>query len=233
MKIGILHCGHTAPYVIARHGEYAEMFQRLLAGPGRDFVTWDVVDGDFPNGPDAADAWVMTGSPLGVYEDHPFIAPLEALTRDIVAAQRPFAGICFGHQLIAQALGGKVVKHPGGWRMGPQPYRIEGAQDPMQLHAWHQDQVTVAPPGAQVIASGPDCAIAGMTIGEHVLSLQAHPEFTDAVVEDLITARRDAPNFANAPFADVEARLGAPIDRDWAAQRIGTFLEQAEARADG
>ncbi|MEM8957790.1 MAG: type 1 glutamine amidotransferase [Pseudomonadota bacterium] len=233
MKIGILHCGHTAPSVIANHGEYAEMFQRLLAGPGRRFVTWDVVDGDFPDGPDAAEAWVMTGSPLGVYEGHPFIASLEALTREIVAARRPLAGICFGHQLLAQALGGKVAKHPGGWRMGPQPYRIEGVQDPVRLHAWHQDQVTIAPPGAQVIASGPDCAVAGMAIGAHVLTFQAHPEFTDAVVVDLIAARRGASNFANAPFAEAEAELGTPIDRDWAAHRIGAFLEQAEAQNDG
>lgn len=233
MKIGILHCGHTAPSVIARHGEYAVMFQRLLAGPGRDFATWDVVDGDFPNGPSDADAWVMTGSPLGVYEPHAFIAPLEELTRQIVAARQPLAGICFGHQLIAQALDGQVGKHPGGWRMGPQSYWVEGAAEPVKLHAWHQDQVSVVPPDARVIATGPDCAIAGMAIGDHVLSLQAHPEFTDAVVTDLIAARRGAANFANAPFAEVEAQLGTPIDRDWAAQRIGTFLEQAQARTDG
>ena len=233
MKIGILHCGHTAPSVIARHGEYADMFQRLLAGPGREFVTWDVVDGKFPDGAGDADAWVMTGSPLGVYEPHGFIAPLEALTRDIVAARRPLVGICFGHQLIAQALGGTVGKHPGGWRMGPQPYRVDGMPAPVTLHAWHQDQVSVAPPDAQVIASGPDCAIAGMAIGSRGLSLQAHPEFTDGVVTDLSAARRDAANFANAPFAEAEAKLGAPIDRDWAAQRIGTFLEQTKTRIDG
>ena len=232
MRIGLLQCGHTAPSVIAKHGTYAAMFERLLAAPGRAFKTWDVVDGDFPNGPQDADAWVLTGSPLGVYEPHDFIAPLEALTRDIVAAERPLAGICFGHQLIAQALGGQVVKHPGGWRIGPEPYRFDGVANPIRLHAWHQDQVTEAPPEARVIASGPDCAIAAMTIGDHVLSLQAHPEFSNAVLRDLIEARRETPALANAPVAEAEARIGTPINRDWAADLLKAFLDKTEARGD-
>lgn len=227
MKIGLLHCGHTAPAVIAAHGEYSAMFERLLAAPGRQFETWDVVDGHFPDGLDSADAWLLTGSPHGVNDRLPFIAPLEALTREIVAARRPLVGICFGHQLIAQALGGRVVKHPGGWRMGPQDYWVEGEDAPVRLHAWHQDQVIEAPEGARVIASGPDSTIAGMLFGDHVLSLQAHPEFTDEVLRTLMDARRGAPGYAGAPFADAAAQLGTPIDRDWAARRIGRFLEQA------
>lgn len=233
MKIGLLQCGHTAPTVIEKHGEYATMFERLLAGPGRAFRTWNVVDGDFPDSPQDADAWVLTGSPLGVYEPHAFIPPLEALTREIVSAKRPLAGICFGHQLIAQALGGQVVKHPGGWRIGPEPYRFDGVADPVRIHAWHQDQVIQAPPQAHVIASGPDCAIAGMAIGDHVFTLQPHPEFSDTVLRDLIDARRETPALAHAPVAEAEARIGTPLNRDWAVDRLNAFLDHSEAGIGG
>lgn len=233
MKIGLLQCGHTAPSVIALHGEYASMFERLLEGPERQFQTWNVCDGDFPEGPAAADAWLMTGSPHGVYEDHAFIAPLERLTRQIVDASRPLAGICFGHQLIAQALGGRVIKHPAGWKLGPQDYTIDGEDRPVRFHAWHQDQVVETPQDARVIVSGPGCENAGMVIGDNVLTVQAHPEFTDAVVTELIAARRDAPGYENAPIRETAARIGTIIDRDWAAARLGAFLEQAEAGANG
>ena len=125
------------------------MFERLLAGPGRRLRDLEcVAEGELPESPAQADAWLLTGSPHGVYDRLPFIAPLEQFTRDSVAMRRPLAGICFGHQLIAQALGGTVVKHPGGWRIGPQAYRIEGIAEPVRLHAWHQDQVTRRRPKA-------------------------------------------------------------------------------------
>ncbi|MCV6596257.1 MAG: type 1 glutamine amidotransferase [Mangrovicoccus sp.] len=231
MKIGLLQCGRTAPTILEKYGEYADLFAQLLAGPGRVFQTWHVVDCDFPQSPQAADAWVLTGSPHGVYEDHPFIPPLEEFLRQVVAARVPVAGICFGHQLLAQALGGEVVKHPGGWRLGPQDYEIEGIDRPVTLHAWHQDQVIRPPEGARVIATGVDCAVAAMAMGDHLLSLQPHPEFHDGIINELITTRRDLPSMKNAPIAETEARMGTAIDQDWAAQMIGAFLEKAASRA--
>ena len=99
-------------------GDYDALFRDLLAGHGFDFVTFAVLDGEFPASVEDADAWLITGSRHGVYEDHDWIPPLEALIRKIDARRLPLVGVCFGHQIIAQALGGKVEKFKGGWSVG-------------------------------------------------------------------------------------------------------------------
>jgi len=155
MKIGILQAGHAAPAVVEVQGDYTAMYSNMLAGHGFTFETWSVVDMEFPSSAEAADGWLISGSKHGAYEDHAFIPPLEDLIRDIVAAQKPLIGVCFGHQIIAQALGGTVEKFAGGWAVGRHSYTIGGAQ--MHLNAWHQDQVTAVPDGAEVIGASEFC----------------------------------------------------------------------------
>ena len=118
MKIGILQTGHSPEDLFGPFGDYDGMFRDMLDGNGFEFQTWAVVDGVLPDGADEADAWLITGSKHGAYEDHAWIPPLEELIREINARKQPLAGICFGHQIIAQALGGKVEKYPGGWAIG-------------------------------------------------------------------------------------------------------------------
>ena len=115
MLIGILQCGHAPDEVRAQHGDFDAMFATLFQSYDFTFQTWNVVDGDFPAAIDAADGWLISGSKHGAYEDHAFIAPLSELIREIYASARPMVGICFGHQIIAQALGGRVEKVEGGW----------------------------------------------------------------------------------------------------------------------
>ncbi|MGP1356619.1 type 1 glutamine amidotransferase [Roseicyclus sp.] len=187
MIIGILQTGHVPEEISAQQGEYSDMFRRLLGGRGFEFRVFDVVDMDFPEGPEAADGWVITGSRHGAYEDHPWIPPLEELIRGIRDAGRPLVGVCFGHQIIAQALGGKVIKYPGGWAVGLRRYRIGGRE--VSLHAWHQDQVVELPPGATVLGDSEMTAHAVLAIGERILTIQPHPEFGRPVVEGLIAYR--------------------------------------------
>ena len=97
MKIGILQTGHVPAELTERHGEYPAMFEAMLAGNGFTFESWAVVDNDFPASIHSADGWLITGSRHGAYEDHPWIAPLEAFIRAAYAAEVPMAGICFGH----------------------------------------------------------------------------------------------------------------------------------------
>src|SRR5690606_29335884 len=114
MRIGILKTGQPPGEIRAEHGDYDDMFQRLLAGRGFDFTSYHVEAMDLPASVHDADGWLITGSRHGVYEDHPFIAPLEDFIRRAMAEHVPLVGICFGHQIIAQALGGQVGKHPAG-----------------------------------------------------------------------------------------------------------------------
>ncbi len=145
MQIGILQTGHAPDALIAQTGDYPAMFARLLDGHGLTFRTWAVVDGEFPESIHDAEGWLITGSRHGAYEDHPWIPPLEDFIRDGYAARVPLVGICFGHQIIAQALGGKVEKYPGGWSVGPTDYDF--GDETLTLNAWHQDQVVEKPRG--------------------------------------------------------------------------------------
>ncbi|MCV2891731.1 type 1 glutamine amidotransferase [Lentibacter sp. XHP0401] len=190
MKIGILQTGHAPDELLATEGDYDGMFRALLAGEGFEFETFAVVDGIFPESADSADGWLITGSKHGAYEDHPWIPPLETLIREISASGKPLVGVCFGHQIIAQALGGKVEKFAGGWAVGRQTYDVEGKK--LAVNAWHQDQVVKLPENTRVIGTNPHCENAVLMIGENILTLQPHPEFGAGVIRGLIEYRGGA-----------------------------------------
>lgn len=184
MKIGILQTGHVPEPLMKRHGSYPSMFERLLDGNGFSFETFVVVDGNFPESVHSCDAWLITGSAHGAYEDHAFIPPLEDFIRASYAAGVPIAGICFGHQIMAQALGGKVEKYSGGWGVGHTHYKM-GEREHAVL-AMHQDQVVEKPADAEVIASSEFCRNAGLAYKGKAISFQPHPEFTPEYMRDLI-----------------------------------------------
>ena len=216
MKLGLLQCGATPEELDPAHGGYPELYAALL-GEGFDWQTWRVFEGDFPDGPNAAEGWLISGSRFGAYEPHDWIAPLETLIRAIHAAGRPLVGICFGHQIVAQALGGRVEKFAGGWAVGRRPYRFAG--ETIHLNAWHQDQVIVPPPGADAIATNDFTAHAGLAIGPRTLTLQPHPEFGAAYIADMIPHRGEGVVPA-ALLSEAERGLSAPLDN----RRIGMWL---------
>ena len=204
MEIGVIVAGRTRGALAPRHGEYPDMFARLLAEalPETRLTPFWTVDGDPPPAPEAAEAWLVTGSRHGVYDDLPWIEPLKAWLRAARAARRPLIGVCFGHQIIAEAFGGAAGKHPGGWRIGRERYETRrlpawagAAEGPLALHALHQDQVSRAPEDATVWARGEDCEIAGLIYGDperpEALSIQPHPEFDVAFSRDLARLLRD------------------------------------------
>jgi GMP synthase (glutamine-hydrolysing) len=220
MKIGILQTGHAPDQMRPALGDYDAMFRTLLAGRGLDFATYDVVDGVFPSGPAACDGWLITGSRHGAYEAHPWIPSLEDLIRTIGEAGQPLVGVCFGHQIIAQAFGGRVEKFAGGWVVGRQTYDWQG--ETLALNAWHQDQVVELPPGAEVLAGNDRCAHAALRLGPEILTVQAHPEFDRDVIAGLIEHRGDT--VPDAQLAQARAGLDRPVDNARIARQIGDFL---------
>ena len=224
MKIGILQTGWVNTAVSEEFGEYPQMFQTFLQGYGFEFETWKVLEGDLPSDPSLKDGWLLTGSGHGAYEPHDWIPPLEEFVRNAYTLSIPMAGICFGHQIIAQALGGKVEHFGGEWGLGRTTYRDEAGQT-RSLLAMHQDQVTETPPDAQIILSNDFCANAGLFYHGKAISFQPHPEFTPDFYYALLKAL-DGNKIPHEQAATVYSDLNMPNDAQLFAERIaGFFLE--------
>ena len=239
MKIGILETGKLPPDLLDRHGPYDTMFGRMIhkVDDTIRIVNRDVVEAnDIPASPHEADAWIITGSRHGVYDPLPWIEPLKDFLRTAHAAKVPMVGICFGHQILAEALGGKVVKSDRGWGAGVHTYDIEarepwmsGDRATVDIHAMHQDQVIEKPADARVIASSKFCDYAGLAYGDHAISMQPHPEFDAAFQDDIITVRRGSV----IPEDVADRALGTlenGVDNDLVGTWIVDFLKRATQR---
>lgn len=226
MKIGILLTGHPPEVLQDQFEEYDAMFRELLDGNGFTYETFAVVDGQFPKDELQADGWIISGSRHGAYEDHPWIPPLEDLIRTIQKSGRPLIGVCFGHQIIAQALGGKVEKFNGGWAVGRTDYDYEGQT--VTLNAWHQDQVVALPDSGRVLGSNAFCQNAMVAYGDTIWTVQAHPEYGDAFIQGLMDTRGKGV----VPEALMKAaanRLPAPDDNPKIGQLMADFLKKERA----
>ena len=200
MKIGILLVGRASEDLVDKYGTYAEMLIALINTEELvfEFKTFNILDDEFPKDHLECDGWIVTGSPHGVYEDHSWIPTVSQLINNVYEANLPIFGVCFGHQLIAQALGGHVEKSEKGWGLGLHTYQVNNKPDYMSnlseevtLNICHQDQVLRPPQGATVYAKSEFCENAGFYIKDKVLTMQAHPEFLVDFTKALLAARRD------------------------------------------
>ena len=201
MHIGILKTDSVRPEWVGEFGEYPDMFVRLVseANPEATFSTWDVEEGVHPTQDDidSVDGFIITGSKSSAYDDKQWIRDLESLIQKLHAARKKMVGICFGHQVIAQALGGLVSKSEKGWGVGINIYKFAGAPfhraeaGELKLIASHQDQVSVLPPGARNVVSNTHCENAGFVMGDHIFTLQGHPEFVPDYSEAIMAFRFD------------------------------------------
>lgn len=200
MHIGILKTDAVRPEWVPDFGEYPDMFIRLLqADSSVSFSVWDVEEGCHPSESeiDVVDGFIITGSKSSVYDDKQWIRDLEALIQKLHAKRKKMVGICFGHQIIAKALGGEVSKSDKGWGVGIHTYDLDkapfaGADDgQLKLVVSHQDQVHELPPGARNVVSNAHCENAGFVIGDHIFTLQGHPEFIDEYSEVIMALRYD------------------------------------------
>jgi len=205
------------------------MFQALLAGRGYDWRVFDTPAGDYPERPEDCDAYIVTGAAAGVYDGDPWIAALLDFLRATRGRAR-LVGVCFGHQAMAQAFGGQVVKSPKGWGVGLHRYDIAERRpwmdeaDQISLSASHQDQVVELPPGAAVLAGSDFCPYAMLAYDDApAISIQPHPEFTPAFSAELIGRQRGrslSDELADAALKSLEA----PDDHARVAGWIAEFL---------
>lgn len=235
MKIGILKTDAVRPEWVPHFGEYPDMFQRLLLSvdPTLEFVVWDVEQGELPESTDSADGYIITGSKSSVYDDKAWIRSLEEFIRQLHAERHKLVGICFGHQLVAQALGGLVDKSPKGWGVGINTYELldaglaaDGEGTHLQLLASHQDQVMRLPPCARAIAKNDHCELAGMKVDNHILTFQGHPEFITDFSREIMTFRREM--IGEARVAQGMASLAQEHQSERVARWILNFLGSSE-----
>jgi GMP synthase-like glutamine amidotransferase len=224
MKLAILETGVPPAPLADEFGSYPDMFAGLL-GSGFELETFDVQAGELP-GPRAHAAYLVTGSPAGVYDPLPWIEPLMEFIR--AARDSKMIGVCFGHQVMAQALGGEVIKSPKGWGTGLQHYKVVHPQPwtngerEIAIPASLQDQVVVQPPNTDIVAQSSFTPFAALAWTDRpAISFQFHPEFSVGYAKALIEKRYDRVNDPDAAIAS----LDAPNDNARVAVWMRRFLK--------
>jgi len=223
MKVAILETGRPPGTLADQFGTYPDMFARLL-GAGFGIEIFDVQAGALPEA-DMHAAYLITGSPAGVYDPLPWIDPLQQFIRS--ARDSKMVGICFGHQVMAEALGGHVEKSDKGWGAGLHKYAIIRSEPwidsagTIAAPASHQDQVVVQPPNTDVVAASDFTPLAALAWTDRpAISFQFHPEFSPAFAKALIAQRFDTVSDPDAAIAS----LDAPNDNARVGQWIRNFL---------
>ncbi|MCM2563123.1 type 1 glutamine amidotransferase [Lutimaribacter sp. EGI FJ00015] len=205
-----------------------------LVRPDWEVGAFDVTKGEFPDDLAPFDGVMITGSPASVHDDAPWVTRLEELIRQMVGQGVPVFGACFGHQVIAKALGGTVGYNPGGWVMGRIETRVvdrapwmDGAPDTLGLYAAHKEQVLEPPAGVRILSETPGCPVGGFAVGAHVYTTQYHPEIDPDFMADLLDELA-----GDLPAAVVkegkESLANVPDKKDFA-ETIARFFEQARA----
>ncbi|HEX8528270.1 glutamine amidotransferase-related protein [Allosphingosinicella sp.] len=230
MNVAILESGRPPGGLAERFGDYPAMLTDLL-GPAFEATVYDVRSGELPERPDTHEAFLVTGSAAGVYDPLPWIDPLKSFLRG-ARGKTKLVGICFGHQIMAEAFGGRVLKSDKGWGIGLQTYEVRSRAPWMDealsvaVPVSHQDQIAVQPPRTTILAAS-DFTPFGMLAyaDQPAISMQFHPEFAPAYAKALIDHRRDRHDSPDEAIAS----LDAPNDRETVARWIRRFLRDQRA----
>lgn len=228
MRLAILMTNTDESPFAQKHPKDGQKFSELLwrVRPDWEFEVFSVKDGMFPASLDF-DGLLITGSPASVHDNEPWIATLEDLVRNATAQKIPMFGACFGHQVIARALGADVTYNPQGWVLGKVTTQLTGHGN-IPIYAAHKEQVSTLPVGARIFARTEGCEIAGFAIEDHVLTTQYHPEMTKSFVAALLEAFED--EIGADITQDASKTLGDPTDINALAEWIATFFEQGASK---
>ena len=231
MKVGLLECDHVMEKYAHIAGDYRQMFEDLFArhAPQLELVNFDVRNGELPVSVDACEAFICTGSRFSAYDPEDWIQELKGFLRQLRDANKPFVGICFGHQMMAEALGGKVEKAQQGWGIGVHGLNIVKQESWMQpeqascgVQYSHRDQVTRLPENSVLLGESDHCPVAMFRVGETMLGIQGHPEFPAAYVEALVRGRTELIGADKVNATKFDAPTDEAIITNWLAKFLRT-----------
>ena len=238
MKIAILMTNTDESAFAEKHPKDGEKFTDFirLARPNWDTVIFYVKDGNFPSDITMFDGFMITGSPASVNDGAGWIKSLLSLIQDIHVHKIPMFGACFGHQAIAVALGGTLMRNPQGWGHGvlrtwgvaPLPWGDQIGE--IELYASHIEQVATLPSGACRIASSDGCENAGFVLGDHVFTIQHHPEMTHEFICALVDELKDYVGSRITGHAKKQLS-SRRADREQFAQWVAEFFEHGASRS--
>lgn len=237
-RFAVLKAGTAYRETREQRGDFDRMFIDLLAEPGQAWEVYDVEHGQFPREPAAYDGFVITGSRYSATDDLPWLKELGALVTAIRGRGQALLGICFGHQVLAQALGGEVRPNPLGWDVGVRGVKLtpagqqaaalaaagSAAPQPLRVFELHQDIVTRLPPGAVHLASSDFTPHEMFSLGARILGVQGHPEFDADVIRVALAKLGGAGLLPQERVAQCAATLVQEPHRDFLRRWLRAFL---------
>ena len=226
MRIGLLQCDHVpAGLAAAGGGDYPQRFQARF--PDLELRTYDLTRHEFPARVDECAGYLTTGSHYSVYDDIDWIKRLAEFTHRVRLARLPLVGICFGHQMLAHALGGRVERAERGWGVGIHQMSVIAPQPWMQpvhpapgLFMSCQDQIVALPEGSRILATGDTVTVSMQLLDGHMLGVGGHPEFSADYARAIYELRRTrvGDERIEAALATMDSPDDGPLVARWITQ---------------
>lgn len=243
-RLAILECEAPPAAVLEKYGTYGDIVKILLTSafetdslPNLEVLKWNIIQAEsFPN-LDAVDGILLTGSQYTAFDDDPWVSPLMEYIRLAHNARKPLVGFCYGHQIIARALGGTVIRNPVGWELAVEKVKLSSlgtklfGRNELNIHQVHRDAVVETPRDVEVIGQSERCGVQISYQPGRLLSFQGHPEFNAFITTEEIEERRQQGKIDDDLYEEAMARVTLEHDGKLLAKVLWEHLLSADQDA--